>query len=274
MPEINPAYVVDRCGQLALPGLRSPTRQPAPMPGVLQRSQSRPVGNVQDYEPGPAPLLRSVSDRPLPSNSVLGGECASPKHTLHGLMYPTLRANSEPSLHGLMYPALRANSELHKRHRADLHKYSAPTVGILASDRVPTFAEDQDYRLERAAGRGSDLAHAMVALDPGDLRRNMASRSAQGVCTGRQAMLLHMNYSGGARPPEQTYAMPHPFYGHATRDFLKATSPRKRIEAAAKRNDEATDTAVPDEPPTPDARTVAMWEQDGARLISRTECVL
>ena len=261
MPESNPAYVVDRCGQLALPGLRSPTRQPASMPGVLQRSQSRPVmGNVQDNEPGswPAPLLRSVSDRPLPPHSVLGGECASPKHNIHGLAYP----------------ALRANSELHKRHRADLHKYSAPTVGILASDRVPTFAEDQDYRLERAAGRGSDLAHAMVALDPGDLRRNMASRSAQGVCTGRQAMLLHMNYSGGARPPEQTYAMPHPFYGHAPRDFLKATSPRKRIEAAARRNDEATDTAVSDEPPTPDARTVAMWEQDGARLISRAACVL
>jgi len=112
---------------------------------------------------------------------------------------------------GLVFPSsLRATSQLHKRHQADMIKYG---VRMMACD--------------------GEQGHGRPPQEPGDLwRGHVPARTREETTPGfgrAHGMLVHVRTDGNpSMPPEQTYAMPHPFRGHAP-DSDATTSCHARV---------------------------------------------
>jgi len=141
---------------------------------------------------------------------------------------------------GLTSPALRATSLLHQRHQADMVKYG---------QRPLPHAEDVDEEGGREAPAGRQR-------EPWDLRRTPAHRQGAqypefSKSNGRLAKLVHVRNQAAGFPPEQTFAMPHPFHGHAPRDGpAQGRTPHslKPLSASRRRRDPHPHSPVPGAP--------------------------
>ena len=161
------------------------TGGPSSGASVSGRSRSQLGTHVEDG--ACSWLQRSWSEPILDGSPTAGARSGSPARG-PGVMSPC----------GLVFPSsLRATSGLHKRHQADMIKYG---VRMMACD--------------------GEQGHGRPPQEPGDLWRGHApSRTREESTSGvgrAQGMLVHVRNDGNpSMPPEQTYAMPHPFRGHA-----------------------------------------------------------